>query len=150
MIVCKYIQMTTLTILVISTFVSVTRVLIKARRHYYYAYNTYKWQFMSSAACIQICLMSSILIKLFELLKLNKGICNFKTGECLFTETTFGSFVKLITCNAPGLAFVCLNSPSDFIIDFNKYPEAIGTPSVIQYPGHHIFEEHNFLQYKNI
>ena len=33
----------------------------------------------------------------------------------------------------PGIAFVLLNTPNDFIIDFNRYPESFPTVSIIQY-----------------
>ena len=43
-------------------------------------------------------------------------------------------YAAVITNMFPSVAFVLLNRPNDFIRDFNRYPEAFETVSLVQYP----------------
>ena len=45
----------------------------------------------------------------------------------------------------PSVAFVLLNTPNDFINDFNRYPEAFETVSLIQYPRVRTFDENRSM-----
>ena len=44
-----------------------------------------------------------------------------------------GVYVTFIAQMIPSIAFLVLNTPNDFISDFNRYPESFPTVSIIQY-----------------
>ena len=49
-------------------------------------------------------------------------------------------YAAVFTNMLPSVAFVLLNTPNDFINDFNRYPEAFETVSLIQYPRERIID----------
>ena len=48
-----------------------------------------------------------------------------------FPSTQKGLLVDFIADTIPGIAFVYVNRPTDFMIDFNKYPDNISHVSLI-------------------
>ena len=123
-------------LILILTIVSLTRVLMMIRKHYIYQYNLYKFQFIGIAICIIVSFGILLGENINVLNNINALVYNTPP---LYAQTKFGSIVIFVGCNIPSLAFVILNSPNDFMIDFNKYPESFKTVSIIQYSRFHMF-----------
>jgi len=53
-----------------------------------------------------------------------------------------GELAWFFAINLPNLAFLCVNKPTDFMNEFNKYPGELSRVSVIQYPDYHYLENY--------
>ena len=54
-----------------------------------------------------------------------------ESNESWFIYTKAGVYVKFTADLIPGIAFVVLNTPNDFMTVFNRYPDVIPTVSLI-------------------
>lgn len=53
-----------------------------------------------------------------------------------FPSTQFGLLVEFLADIVPGIAFMYVNRPTDFMVDFNKYPDNNSRVSIIQFHDH--------------
>ena len=75
-------------------------------------------------------------------------ILNVLSEECIYNDalncskllefpsSQYGLLIDFIAKSVPGMAFMYVNRPKDFMIDYNKYPDNITHVSIIQYHNH--------------
>ena len=121
---------------IVASIVSVTRVLSATQKNYNYMYEKFK----VSHSWIAICLVTSFVVLLLTSViyftTLAKVDC-FKDGTCeslidaQVNRRMVVIFLEFIANNVPMMTFVFFNSPCDFMISFNRYPENFPTVSII-------------------
>ena len=60
-------------------------------------------------------------------------------------------FLEFVANNVPMITFVLFNSPCDFMVCFNRYPENFPTVSIIQYKYFHmVYDNREIFQYLDV
>ena len=125
-------------IIVFWTIFAVTSVLVNVRSSYIDAYRQHRVEYIEMGVVIGLSSMTMIILDILKVLS-EECIHNdqLHCSDVLeFPSSQYGLLIDFIAKSVPGIAFMYVNRPKDFIIDYNKYPDNITHVSIIQYHNH--------------
>ena len=128
-----------LVLIVVWGLISVSRLLVSVKKNYLDAYDKHKSEYTQMAVVIVLSSLTMMFLNILDMLSFR---CGNKCNSLLnFPNTQAGLLVQFLADVVPSIAFIYVNQPTDFMLDFNKYPENCHYVSIVQFHDYHRFYE---------